>query len=57
MGYHTQQKSVATSDLRRMMAVEKPVVVREFLYDMRVRLKELRQRLYQLMRVTDGKSV
>ena len=53
MGYHTQQKSVARSDLRRMMAVEKPVM-RELMYDMRVRLKELRQRLYSLMRMTNG---
>ena len=54
MGYHTQQKPVAVSDLRRMMSVEKPVIAREFLYDMRVRLKELRQRLYSLMRMTNG---
>ena len=54
MGYHTQQKPVARSDLRRMMAVEKPVVVKELMHDTRVRLKELRQRLYSLMRMTNG---
>ena len=37
--------------------IEKKVVIREYMYDYKEKIRELRQRLYQLMRVTDGKSV
>ena len=37
--------------------MEKKVVIREYMYEYREKIRELRQRLYQLMRVTDGKSV
>ena len=37
--------------------MEKKVVMREYMYEYREKIRELRQRLYQLMRMTDGKSV
>ena len=37
--------------------MEKKVVIREYMYEYREKIRELRQRLYQLMRVTNGKSV
>ena len=37
--------------------IEKKVVIREYMYDYKEKIRELRQRLYQLMRVTNGKSV
>ena len=37
--------------------MEKKVVIREYMYEYREKIRELRQRLYQLMRMTDGKSV
>ena len=33
------------------------VVIREYMYEYREKIRVLRQRLYQLMRMTDGKSV
>ena len=36
--------------------IEKPVV-RDMMYDYKEKIRELRQRLYSLMRVTNGKSV
>ena len=37
--------------------IEKKVVIREYMYDYKEKIRELRQRLYQLIRMTDGKSV
>ena len=37
--------------------MEKKVVIRDYMYEYREKIRELRQRLYQLMRVTNGKSV
>ena len=37
--------------------MEKKVVMREYMYEYREKIRELRQRLYQLIRMTDGKSV
>ncbi len=37
--------------------MEKKVVIREYMYEYREKIRELRQRLYQLIRMTDGKSV
>ena len=37
--------------------IEKKPIVREYMYEYREKIRELRQRLYQLMRMTDGKSV
>ena len=59
MGYHTEQKPVGKLDFSKMKAktMEKKVVIREYMYEYREKIRELRQRLYQLMRMTDGKSV
>ena len=59
MGYHTQQKPVGQLDFSKMKTtiIEKKPIVREYMYEYREKIRELRQRLYQLMRMTDGKSV
>ena len=59
MGYHTQQKPVGLLDFSKMKTktMEKKVVMREYMYEYREKIRELRQRLYQLIRMTDGKSV
>ena len=59
MGYHTQQKPVGQLDFSKMKTktMEKKVVMREYMYEYREKIRVLRQRLYQLMRVTNGKSV
>ena len=59
MGYHTKQKPVGKFDFSKMKTktMEKKVVIREYMYEYREKIRELRQRLYQLMRVTNGKSV
>ena len=59
MGYHTQQKPVGKLDFSKMKKtiIEKKPIVREYMYEYREKIRELRQRLYQLMRMTDGKSV
>ena len=59
MGYHTQQKPVGQLDFSKMKmkTMEKKVVMREYMYEYREKIRELRQRLYQLIRMTDGKSV
>lgn len=41
----------------RTKTVEKKIVVKRYMDDYRERIKELRQRLYQLMRITNGKGV
>ena len=59
MGYHTKQKPVGQLDFSKMKKtiIEKKPIVREYMYEYREKIRELRQRLYQLMRMTDGKSV
>ena len=59
MGYHTKQKPVGKFDFSKMKKtiIEKKPIVREYMYEYREKIRELRQRLYQLMRVTNGKSV
>ena len=59
MGYHTQQKAVGQLDFSKMKKtiIEKKPIVREYMYEYREKIRELRQRLYQLIRMTDGKSV
>ena len=59
MGYHTEQKPVGKFDFSKMKmkTMEKKVVIRDYMYDYKEKIRELRQRLYQLMRVTNGKSV
>ena len=59
MGYHTQQKPVGKLDFSKMKKtiIKKKPIVREYMYEYREKIRELRQRLYQLMRMTDGKSV
>ena len=59
MGYHTKQKPVGQLDFSKMKKtiIEKKPIVREYMYDYKEKIRELRQRLYQLIRMTDGKSV
>ena len=59
MGYHTKQKPVGQLDFSKMKTktMEKKVVMREYMYEYREKIRVLRQRLYQLIRMTDGKSV
>ena len=59
MGYHTKQKPVGQLDFSKMKTktIEKKVVMREYMYEYREKIRVLRQRLYQLMRMTDEKSV
>ena len=58
MGYHTKQKPVGQLDFSKMKTktMEK-VVIKEYMYEYREKIRVLRQRLYQLIRMTDGKSV
>ena len=59
MGYHTKQKPVGQLDFSKMKmkTMEKKVVIRDYMYEYREKIRVLRQRLYQLIRMTDGKSV
>ena len=59
MGYHTKQKPVGQLDFSKMKKtiIEKKPIVREYMYEYREKIRVLRQRLYQLIRMTDGKSV
>ena len=41
----------------KMKTMEKKVIIRDYMYDYKEKIRVLRQRLYQLMRKTDGKSV
>ena len=52
MGYHTEQKPVGQLDFSKMKRtiVEKKPIVREYMYEYREKIRELRQRLYALMR-------
>ena len=53
MGYHTKQKPVGKLDFSKMKTntIEKRVIVREFMQDYKGKIRELRQRLYSLMRL------
>ena len=53
MGYHTEQKPVGKLDFSKMKTntIEKRVIVREFMQDYKGKIRELRQRLYSLMRL------
>ena len=58
MGYNTKQKPVGGKfDFSKMKSktLEKKVIVREYMHEYREKIKELRQRLYQLMRITNGR--
>jgi len=57
MGYNTQQKPVSKYDFSSMRTNtnEKKVIVRDYMHDYKRKIEELRQRLYQLMRITHGK--
>jgi len=59
MGYNIKQKPVSKYDFNSMRTktVEKKVIVRRYMDDYKEKIRELRQRLYQLMRITNGKSV
>ena len=53
MGYRTEQKPVGNLDFSKMKTktMEKKVIVREFMQDYKEKIRELRQRLYSLMRL------
>ena len=59
MGYHTKQKPVGQLDFSKMKmkTMEKKVIIRDYMYDYKEKIRVLRQRLYELIRMTDGKSV
>ena len=59
MGYNTQQKPMKKLDFSNMRTKtnEKKVIVRDYMHEYKRKIEELRQRLYQLMRITNGKSV
>lgn len=59
MGYNIKQKPVSKYDFSSMRTNtnEKKVIVRDSMYGYKERIKELRQRLYSLMRINNGKSV
>ena len=59
MGYNTQQKPMKKLDFSNMRTNtnEKKMIVRDSMHDYKRKIEELRQRLYQLMRITNGKSV
>lgn len=59
MGYNTQQKPMKKLDFSSMRTNtnEKKMIVRDSMHDYKRKIEELRQRLYQLMRITNGKSV
>ena len=52
MGYNIKQKPVGELDFSKMKTktVEKKVVIRDYMYDYKEKIRELRQRLYALMR-------
>jgi len=53
MGYNIKQKPVSQYDFSKMKTntVENKVIVREFMQDYKEKIRELRQRLYSLMRL------
>ena len=57
MGYNIKQKPVSKYDFSSMRTNtnEKKVIVRDYMHDYKRKIEELRQRLYQLMRITHGK--
>ena len=59
MGYNIKQKPMKKLDFSSMRTNtnEKRVIVRDSMYGYKERIKELRQRLYSLMRINNGKSV
>lgn len=58
MGYHTQQKPVGKFDFSKMRTnTSQKVIIRDYMHEYKEKIRELRQRLYQLMRMRDGKGV
>ena len=57
MGYNTQQKPMKKLDFSNMRTNtnEKKMIARDYMHDYKRKIEELRQRLYQLMRITHGK--
>ena len=53
MGYNIKQKPVGKLDFSKMKTntIENKIVVKEFMQDYKEKIKELRQRLYSLMRL------
>ena len=59
MGYNIKQKPMKKLDFSSMRTNtnEKKMIVRDSMHDYKRKIEELRQRLYQLMRITNGKGV
>jgi len=55
MGYNTKQKPMKKLDFSSMRTKtsEQKVIVRDYMHDYKRKIEELRQRLYQLMRITN----
>ena len=55
MGYNTQQKPVKKYNFSNMRTntSEKKMIARDYMHDYKRKIEELRQRLYQLMRITN----
>ena len=55
MGYNTQQKPMKKLDFSNMRTNtnEKKMIARDYMHDYKRKIEELRQRLYQLMRITN----
>ena len=55
MGYNIKQKPVSKYDFSSMRTKtsEQKVIVRDYMHDYKRKIEELRQRLYQLMRITN----
>ena len=53
MGYNIKQKPVGKLDFSKMKTntIENKVIVKEFMQDYKEKIRELRQRLYSLMRL------
>ena len=53
MGYNIKQKPVGKYDFSKMKTntIENKVIAKEFMQDYKEKIRELRQRLYSLMRL------
>ena len=55
MGYNIKQKPMKKLDFSKMKTRVQEPVVKDYMHYYKEKIKDLRQRLYQLMRITDGK--
>ena len=55
MGYNIKQKPMKKLDFSKMKTRVQEPVVKDYMHYYKEKIKELRRRLHQLMRNTDGK--